>query len=71
MKPSDHVLLITHFIREIMKKEDNLSIAELKERVREMMPNDLKDKVHTYSVRNALLFKNENALNHSLVLSSK
>ena len=30
MRPNDHVLLITHFIREIMKKEDNLSLAELK-----------------------------------------
>lgn len=71
MRPSDHILLITHFIREIMKKEDNLSIAELKERVREMMPNDLKDKVNTYSVRNALLFQNKSKLSGPLALSSK
>lgn len=41
-----------------MKKEENLNIAQLKQRVREMMPNDLKDKVNTYSVRNALIFNN-------------
>ena len=35
------------------------------------MPNDLKDKVNTCSVRNALLFKNENILNNSRAISLK